>query len=246
MGVIESYLNLITEGARLGVQITKTALNLNDYNELDSGDSTITTIVIPGFMASNPSTYFLRRTLNGQGHNCIKWCNHRNMGFTEDVINETIDQVVAEVATSGGKVNIIGQSLGGCYARTVANAVPECINMVITLGSPITGLELVSRESIEGYNRVAGEIDAATIQHSKYLNTFKPNPPVPTTSIFSKSDGVVDWNHSIIDEGLISENIEVHTSHLAMGLHLKTVQIVANRLTQSPNAWVKWEDTDID
>ena len=43
-------------------------------------------------------------------------------------------------------------------------------------------------------------------------------PPVPTTSIYSRTDGVVSWRCSLNPPGALVENIEVHASHVGMGI----------------------------
>jgi len=63
-------------------------------------------------------------------------------------------------------------------------------------------------------------------------------PPVPFTSIYSKTDGVVHWKSSIEEVGKFSENIEVPgASHLGLGHNPITMYIVADRLTQDKENW---------
>ncbi|HWP13164.1 MAG TPA: alpha/beta hydrolase, partial [Ramlibacter sp.] len=62
-------------------------------------------------------------------------------------------------------------------------------------------------------------------------------PPVPTTSIFSKSDGIVSWRGCIEKKSESSENVEVSASHLGMGTHPQVLRVVANRLTQPEGRW---------
>jgi pimeloyl-ACP methyl ester carboxylesterase len=235
---LEKYCLLVSEAPRLGAQLTNTLLNLKEYENIDKGNN-VPTIVIPGFTAGNGSTVFLRTVLEQQKHNMFKWCNNRNIGFSDEVINKTIDQVKGLSDKYGVAVNIVGQSLGGCYARTIANAIPDHINVVVTMGSPITGLELVNPSTIHHYDTTTGAVNAATTHHAEYLHTFYPNPPSPSTSIYSKTDGVVNWQHSILVESDLSESIEVDTSHVSMGFHLRTIQIIANRLGQKKDSWTR-------
>lgn len=242
---LEKYYWLIAEGPRLGAQIADTLVNLQEYERIEPGNGIIPTMVIPGFSAGNSSTFFLRKILEQKGHSVDKWWQNRNHGFSDEVIKGTVDQVKEMAERSGQKVSIIGQSLGGCFARTVANSIPEYVNLVITLGSPINGIENVAEKTIANYNSVAGMIDAAFIHHDQYYGTFYPNPPVPTSSLYSTSDGVVHWEHSITEETELSENIEIDTSHFGMGFHLITLQIIANRLNQDPKNWKKWDKSSI-
>jgi hypothetical protein len=43
--------------------------------------------------------------------------------------------------------------------------------------------------------------------------------PVPSTAIYSRSDAIVAWESCREDEGPLSENIEVASSHLGIGHH---------------------------
>ena len=112
----------------------------------------------------------------------------------------------------GRKVSLVGWSLGGLFARELAKEVPELVRCVITLGTPFTGhpeatnawrlFELVSGQSVHDEETLAG---------------IRRPPPLPTTSIYSRTDGVVAWHCSLNDPAPLAENIEVHASHMGNG-----------------------------
>jgi len=62
-------------------------------------------------------------------------------------------------------------------------------------------------------------------------------PPVPTTSIYSRTDGVVAWPCSIQAPRPRTENIEVRASHVGMGAHPAVLHAVADRLAQPEDDW---------
>ncbi len=64
-----------------------------------------------------------------------------------------------------------------------------------------------------------------------------PTPPVPTTSIFSRTDGVVAWRCSLETVTASAENIEVLGSHLGLGAHPAVLYAIADRLSQSEGGW---------
>jgi len=237
---IEHTFWMVSEGPRLGVQLVDTVSKYKAYEDIQRGNKN-PTVIIPGFSATNASTYFMRRVLNQADHFTMKWCDGRNIGFSNEVMERTVVQIKTIAEVTGKKVNLLGQSLGGCYARSVANTIPEHVNLVITLGSPINSLALVHKNSIGKYDSVVGITGSALTQYEEFFPSFNPNPPVPTTSMYSKSDGVVHWTNSIIEETDISENIEIDTSHFGMGFNLETSQIIANRLAQSTDKWTKIE-----
>ena len=237
--IVEQGFWLASEGPRLGAQLIDTVSKYKEYENIELGAGAHT-IVIPGFGTTNASTYFLRHVLNNRNHAAMKWCETRNTGFTKEVMDKTIIQVKTIADVTGQKVNLLGQSLGGCYARTVANAIPDHVGLVITMGSPINSLELVHSNTIKRYDSTVGEVGAAMLQYEEFYATFNPNPYSPTTSMYSKSDGVVHWTNSVIAETSMAENIEIDSSHFGMGFNLEIAQIIANRLTQNHEKWEKW------
>ena len=66
-------------------------------------------------------------------------------------------------------------------------------------------------------------------------------PPVPTTSIFSRSDGICAWQTCLNEEGPLVENIEVYGSHCGLGHHPAAVYAVADRLAQPEGQWTKFD-----
>jgi hypothetical protein len=66
---------------------------------------------------------------------------------------------------------------------------------------------------------------------------------VPTTSIFSRTDGVVAWQCSVEREAAHAENIEVEASHIGLGVHPAVLYAVADRLAQPEGAWQRFDRT---
>jgi len=230
---------LVAEGPRLMGQLFKTAVDINKFKSLPKG-SNRPTLVIPGFATTNASTYFMRKVLTNNGHNTIRWFYHRNVGLSDNVLEETCKQVLDICDAYGTEINIVGQSLGGCFARAAANMHPECVNAVVTLGSPINSITRINKYSIDKYNEITGIVDAAFIQHSEYYHTFYPNPDVPCSSMYSYTDGVVHWSQSITNLTDKSENIVIKPSHFAMGFDFDTLVVVADRLSRNKDTWERW------
>ena len=57
-------------------------------------------------------------------------------------------------------------------------------------------------------------------------------PPVPATAIFTKGDGVVPWESCIDHETPNVRHVEVHTTHLGLGLHHRVFVEVAQALAR--------------
>ncbi|HSV36389.1 MAG TPA: alpha/beta hydrolase [Ramlibacter sp.] len=133
----------------------------------------------------------------------------------------------------GRKVSLVGWSLGGVYAREIAKRRPEAVRQVITLGTPFA--------SLEGGNH-AGAVftllnrDRAQLPPDLAMR-LRETPPVPTTSIYSKTDGIVAWRGCLERRTERSENVEVAASHLGMVSHPEVMRIVVDRLAQPEGAW---------
>ena len=189
-------------------------------------------LVFPGMGASDSSTVPLRRFLRGRGYRAHAWRLGRNLGPTPEVIAQSRARIQALRQRYGRRVSLIGWSLGGIYARELAKAVPEAVRMVITLGTPFAGHPRATNawrlfELLHGRRQHApGRRDA-----------IRQPPPVPTTSIYSRTDGIVAWHCSVEREGPRAENIEVEASHTGMGVHPAVLYAIADRLAQPEGAW---------
>jgi hypothetical protein len=67
--------------------------------------------------------------------------------------------------------------------------------------------------------------------------------PVPSTSVYSRTDGVVAWQSCLDDAGPRRENVEVGSSHCGMGHHPGVLLVVADRLAQPEGAWRPYTPT---
>jgi pimeloyl-ACP methyl ester carboxylesterase len=129
-------------------------------------------------------------------------------------------------------VSLVGWSLGGVYAREIAKLHPNDVRCVITLGTPFTGHPKATN-AWRVYELTSGE----KLDNHVLLAQVRVSPPVPTTSIFSRSDGVVAWKCSLQPAGKMTESIEVVASHVGMGFHPATWYAVADRLAQPEGKW---------
>jgi len=192
-------------------------------------------IVLPGFLAADGSTAPLRYYLKGLGYKPEPWALGRNMGVRRGLMDRMVARVRNVRKQYGRRPTLIGWSLGGIYARELARLAPDDVRAVITLGSPFTNnpranhawrlFELVSGVEI-------GDIDSETVG-------WTPKPlPVPSTSIFSRTDGISAWRCSVQREDEKTENIEVlEGSHLGLGHNPLALYAIADRLSQPEGAF---------
>jgi pimeloyl-ACP methyl ester carboxylesterase len=191
-------------------------------------------LVLPGFTASDESTRFLREYLRDRGYSAHGWRLGRNVGFHRELAGRILARL-AEIHTHHGRaVSLVGWSLGGIYARELAKLAPERVRQVITLGSPFGGEERGHRAGWL-HETVYGE--ELPPENRAWLSSLLPPPPVPSTAIYSRSDGVVAWRACRELETARTENIEIVGSHCGLGFHPLALFAIADRLAQPQNDW---------
>ena len=193
-------------------------------------------LVLPGLVASDASTRLLRDFLGRRGYDVHGWGLGRNYGprpGVEDAMLAKIDQLHAR---SGRTVSLVGQSLGGAYARLLAAQRPDAVRSVITLGSPVTGHPR-SSNAWRVYEFTSGK----SAVDPRRWQQITSRPRVPTTSIYSRTDGVVAWQSSLEPASATTESIEVVSSHIGMAVHPAVLFAVAERLAQREGAWKPFE-----
>ena len=189
-------------------------------------------LVLPLMFGSDLNTLPLRSFLAGRGYTVSAWGQGVNLGPRAGVF-DACRRRVSELAEGYGRaVSLVGWSLGGLYARALALAALGEVRQVLTLGTPITG-EPRPADLWRGYERLTGQ----PMGLPAGLGDLHGPLPVPTSSLYSRSDGIVPWEHSIIPSGAEAENIEVESSHLGLGVHPLTLYAIADRLAQPADAW---------
>jgi pimeloyl-ACP methyl ester carboxylesterase len=192
-------------------------------------------LVFPGLTASDGSTLPLRAYLKSLGYDVSGWNQGYNFGPRAGVLETAREQILDIYRTTGQAVSLIGWSLGGVYARELAKELPDKVRCVITLGTPFGGSH-TSTNAWRLYELAAGHRITEAIERFDLAGA----PPVPTTSIYSRSDGVVAWQASLqapqADQP-DTENIEVFASHIGLGVNPSAWWVVADRLAQVPGHW---------
>jgi len=195
-------------------------------------------MIIPGLGGADGSTHYIRNFLTNINYETHPWGLGRNFGprdGLDTLLNKLADRVRDISEQSGGKeVSLIGWSLGGIYAREIAKIAPESVRQVITLGTPFKG-DAAGTNATFLYEMLSKD---KSHRNPQILKRVGEVPPVPFTSLYSKSDGVVHWQCSLEEEGQFSENIEVPgASHLGLGHNPISMYVIADRLTQTKDTW---------
>ncbi len=195
-------------------------------------------LVFPGMAANDLTTAPLRRFLRSLGYVSTPWRQGANFGPRRGVLQRCADDTRALADHHGEPVSLVGWSLGGLYARELAKQMPEIVRCVVTLGTPFSGPPSATH-AWRLYQVLSGQRT-----HDPALAArLRQPPPVPTTSIYSRTDGIVSWRCSLNEPGPLTENIEVHASHIGMGLNPTALYALADRLAQPIGAWKPFEAT---
>ena len=198
-------------------------------------------IVLPGLGANDFTTAPLRRFLRRRGYAPHPWRQGFNFGPHRGRAGGVLDACAAllrsTVEQHGRPASLVGWSLGGVYARELAKQMPAQVRCVITLGSPFAGHPRATN-AWRFFELVSGQ----SVHDDALIAELRRPPPLPTTSIYSKSDGIVAWQCCVNDEAahLQTENIEVPASHLGMGANPVALYAIADRLAQPLGAWQRF------
>ncbi len=207
-------------------------------SQLPKGDGHVVK-VLPGFMATNNSTLPLRNLLRDLGYDAHGWDSGRNVRVDHALLHRLESQLKRLNDDSGRKVSLIGWSLGGVLARELAKLHPDRVRLVISLGSPISDdrNHTNARRLFEFFNGTDTEIE-----REGRFQGLNLAPPVPTTSILTKTDGIVHWRGSVQQPSDTPfENIEVYASHCGLGVNPSVMIAIADRLAQEEGEWKPFE-----
>ena len=138
-------------------------------------------------------------------------------------------------------VTLVGWSRGGIIAREAARLAPDAARMVVTLGSPFAAPAASNVGAV--WRRLTGE--AFPAQTQEQMRALAAPLPIPSTSIYSRSDGVVAWRACQQTEGPQSENVEVRGSHIGLGFNPATLWVIADRLAQPLGAWAPFRPSPV-
>lgn len=192
-------------------------------------------LVFPPFLTNDVSTNFIRRFLKKQGFVTYKWDN----GFNLAQVNylPKLERQLRDInECQKQKVSLIGWSAGGFFARMLANRQPDLVEQVITLATPFRAMKTGQTNAdclfalLNGSKKSELDEDIAKL--------IERTPPVPTTCIYTKTDGIVSWKHCIDEAGDVRNdvrNVEVYGSHGGLGVNPSVLLYVAKVLAKETN-----------
>jgi pimeloyl-ACP methyl ester carboxylesterase len=192
-------------------------------------------MVMPGWLAGDASTRALRWFLRDRGYHAHAWRLGMNRGPTPEVVAGLGERLHALQARHGRKVSLVGWSLGGIYARELARRYPEMVRQVVTLASPFRDptATTVQRLYQLGIIRAPRTPDP----EAEVRRRLRAPLTVPSTALYTKTDGIVAWQSCIDEPGPTHENVAIRASHCGIGHHPASMLVIADRLAQPEGAW---------
>ena len=200
-------------------------------------------LVLPGFLASDTSTRPLRGLLRDLGYDAYGWELGRNVRVDSPRVEAMVRRLLAIHHQTGRKVSIVGWSLGGVIGRELAKMHPEAVRSVISLGSPIRDNR--NHTNATGLFEYLIGKEPEPIRQGRFTGLHNA-PPVPTTSILTKTDGIVHWRGSVQhphhgQPASQTENIQVRASHIGLGVNPSVMIAIADRLRQPEGDWTPFK-----
>ncbi len=196
-------------------------------------------MVLPGFMGSDGYNAPLRRYLTRRNYAAHGWGLGQNLGPRDGVLEGMQERLDAIAQRYGQPVSLVGHSLGGVYARELAREMPDRVRQVVSLGSPF------------GEGRMTAAYPSrlfAALNPSDELpieeDVLAVAPPVPTTAVFSRGDGIVNWVTTRQDKRRSHpqvENIQVFASHCGLTMNPLVWYLLSDRLQQGADEWRPFE-----
>ncbi|HZG50424.1 MAG TPA: hypothetical protein VEY90_12955 [Thermoleophilaceae bacterium] len=186
-------------------------------------------LLLPGFLAGDGSLALMAGWLARTGHRPSRAGMRANVSCSGAVLPRLEQLLERLVAEQGQRAAIVGQSRGGTLAKVLARRRPELVCGIVTLGSPQIdplAIHTLVRLQVRAISRLGslgvpglftrGCMDGDCCA-SFWEDLAAPlAPDVGFVSVYSKSDGVVDWR-SCLDPAA-TELVEIGASHCGMAV----------------------------
>lgn len=184
-------------------------------------------LVFPGILSSDAATSLMRRTLLASGYRAYPAKMGLVKGVTPQLFQRAENRLDEVFSEGGGKVTLIGISLGGLFARVLAQRHPDKVRMVMTLGTPFSG----NRRANNAW-RVYEAINDHTVDQPPLPDDPSQKPPVRTIAVWSPRDGVVS---PVCSRGLSDQSdrqVEVPDRHFQFSASRGSISRVLSILNE--------------
>lgn len=199
-------------------------------------------VLVPGFLAGDVSLALMARSLRRRGYRTYRSSIRANIGCTRAAADQLEARLEGIALRRGGRVQLVGHSLGGMLARGLAVRRPDLVSGIVTLGSPMLApaahhvsltcsvdvLVRLSRAGLRGL--MAAECVGGGCARQSFEESRRPVPDdVGFTAVYSRRDGIVDWR-ACVDP--MAYPAEVRASHLGMAIDPRVIEEVVAALAR--------------
>jgi pimeloyl-ACP methyl ester carboxylesterase len=133
----------------------------------------------------------------------------------------------------------LGQNIG--FGRHVTDGLDELLTAKREAGPvSLVGWSLGGVHAVELARRRPDAVRSIITLGSPLAGRRESPAGIPTTSVYSRTDAIVPWSASVIQERDLHENVEVAGSHLGLGHNPVVMAVVADRLAQRPERWQRF------
>ena len=154
-------------------------------------------LLLPGFLSGDWSLRMLHAWLGRIGYRSYLSGILFNIHYSEHLLAGLRHRVAEVERENGARVTLVGHSRGGLLAKVLAQRRPESVEQVIALGSPLADWRDLARMTHHavGVVRTANEIayGRRLNPEGRFDHDLELTPLVPTTSIYTRTDDVVNF-----------------------------------------------------
>ncbi|WP_158743812.1 triacylglycerol lipase [Acidisphaera sp. L21] len=182
-------------------------------------------LILPVIGRGDEHAAVARYALDQLGYRAFGWGLGRNIGPTPRLL-AGIERRLLELHAQHGKLDVIGFSLGGVFARLLAHRHPDKLRQVVTVCSPFRRPMDSAFIPLRPFLRLWRTPDLLGMAH----RVAQPLP-VPGTFIFSRNDGIVAWQ-SCIEPTQPDDCFEIPGLHVTIYRDRDVLEILAHRLAR--------------
>ena len=210
MNLIKSIIN----ESYLLIEVLDLKYKMNTDTLISTDLHGINVLTIPGFLANNRYLKTFNEYLqsNGCKVHSPKFKRSRNLDFSEETLDGMIDQIVRIHRSSYAPIYIVGHSLGGMYARAIANRLPCYVKGIITIGSPYMIDPEKHLPAIGHFFKLINDINTQSYAILEEIKNIPSN--VKNLAIWSDIDGIVAPEVCYKPS---ENNKKITCSHIGMG-----------------------------
>lgn len=177
-------------------------------------------------LSGDRSTALLRKTFDAAGYRSFSAGLGINATLRPERLAALEARLVQMVEECGSPAVIVGWSLGGLYARVLAQRHPGLVQLVATLGTPFSG-DRHANNAWRLYELLADHrVDAPPIPDDP-----STKPTAYTLAFWSGSDGVIAEPSARGMDGERDEAIEFPFRHFEMGVSKRAVKLVVDTIS---------------